>query len=767
MMKEMTNLRYPVLFRVLHVILLAGILIEGFGSIFGISNAGMWHWLIAVGFVCLLVFLNYGRARSRLIGGIIIVVCLFVALVFVGFSQMHDFMTNYFDWLIGREGWNAKWCTGYEFMQTLLVVMGCYLFQMLAERYFVLRSVATVIILTGMVISMAFYREISHLSVVLAMGYMVVCYVEGTQRGWRKKRERDTREYVLWLLPFFLLYMALMVLMPAPENPYDWKFVKDTYQKIRENFTVWIETQNRNGQEDFGTAVTGFSEDGRLMSGLLDNNQKLLTIQGSQGLVTNVYLVGKVYDTFDGREWTQTITEDTQERTLDTLETLYAIERYDGERKDNYIYSTGLSIRYEYFDTGCVFAPLKLRYINGCDYLSSGGNLLFEEQRGYGTNYQAVYFQMNLDHPKFYEMAEAELEDDKEVWEKTVGSYGLNDAKRFTLEDLKLHQRNMKESYHQDISISGEAKEYLGEITEEAQTTIQKLIAIEKELSSYTYTKNPGKLPETIDSQEAFLDYFLMESRQGYCSYFATAFVLMARAEGIPARYVQGFCVPVTTDKKMTVTANMAHAWPEVYIEGIGWLPFEPTPGYEEIRYTPWEMREKKEYSGMSIEEEPESIESEEIANVMTEEAHSDEDNRFLWMILSGVLAVLIACAMVLLADQWLFRRRYERMTVEERFLAEVRKNLWLLSRLGYKRKDTETLEELQNRVLSGLPQAFPVRTELVFLRGYEEYLYRRKEVQEETLRAAVIERRELMQWIKEEKRLYFYTLAVRVRFVR
>lgn len=98
---------------------------------------------------------------------------------------------------------------------------------------------------------------------------------------------------------------------------------------------------------------------------------------------------------------------------------------------------------------------------------------------------------------------------------------------------------------------------------------------MEKELSSYTYTKNPGKLPDSIINQEDFLDYFLLESQKGYCSYFATAFVLMARAEGIPARYVEGFCVPVTTNKKMTVTANMAHAWPEVYIEGIGWLPFD------------------------------------------------------------------------------------------------------------------------------------------------------------------------------------------------
>ena len=376
---------------------------------------------------------------------------------------------------------------------------------------------------------------------------------------------------------------------------------------------------------------------------------------------------------------------------------------------------------------------------------------------------------MNLDHPKFYEMAEARLEEDEEIWEKIVGAYHVSGTKRFTLEDLKLHQSSMKEAYAKEIALSDDVQGYLSEITKEAETTIQKLIAIEKELSSYTYTKSPGRLPDGINSQEDFLDYFLLESEQGYCSYFATAFVLMARAEGIPARYVQGFCVPITTDKKMTVTANMAHAWPEVYLEGIGWLPFEPTPGYEELRYTPWEMQEKKDYRGMSVEteEESESMENEVTEGEIAVEERIEEENRLSAMLLCGFLAGLIACVMVLLVDQWLFRRRYERMTVEERFLIEVRKNLWLLTRLGYTRRETETLEELQNRVLCGLAQAFPLKEELIFLRGYEEYLYRKREVQEGVFREAIAEREGLLRWLKQEKRVYFYTLCVRLRFIR
>lgn len=767
MIKDMTNLRYPILFRIFHVALLVCILIEVCGSVFGVPNAGIWHWMIVFSGVCVFAFLNYGRARSRLICSIMIVVCLLVGLLFIGTEQMREFLGSYFDWLMGREGWNTEWLREYELVQTLLITICCYLFQMLAERYGVLRIGVAAFLLAGMVVSMLLRREISHAGVVLALGYIVICYIEGMQRFWRKKKERDTREYVLWLLPFCALYMVLMLLIPVSDKPYDWKFVKDAYNGLKEDFTVWIETRNRKGQEDFGTAVAGFSEDGRLMSGLLDNNQELLTIQGSQGLVTNVYLVGKVYDTFDGKQWTQTITENTREREIDTMETLYAVERYDGELKDNYIYSTGLSIRYEYFDTGCVFAPLKLRYINGCDYQTCGGNLFFEEQKGYGTNYQAVYYQLNVDHPKFYEMAETEQEDDEELWENAVNAYSSKNNKKATFEELKLYQKDMEEKYLKEITLSQETEDYLEEVTKEADTTIQKLRAIEKELSSFSYTMSPGKLPDTISNQEEFLDYFLLESQQGYCSYFATAFVLMARAEGIPARYVQGFCVPVTSNKKMTVTANMAHAWPEVYIKGIGWLPFEPTPGYDELRYTPWEMREKKNHSSISMEEEeePETLQTEIVDEAV--EAGTKKNKRLTRMILSGLLAVTAACIFVLYIDQCLFKRRYKKMTVEERFLVEVRKNIWLLSKLGYIREDTETLEELQNRVLDGLSQLFLTKKEIVFLRGYEEYLYRRKKVQEEVLKAAVSEREEILQWIKKERKLQFYILVIRIRFIR
>jgi transglutaminase-like putative cysteine protease len=92
---------------------------------------------------------------------------------------------------------------------------------------------------------------------------------------------------------------------------------------------------------------------------------------------------------------------------------------------------------------------------------------------------------------------------------------------------------------------------------------------------TFTYDLSVGK----GENQRA-LERFLFETRRGYCEQFAGAFAAMARAAGLPARVAVGFTpgeqVGPTTYR---VLGLHAHAWPEVYIDGYGWVAFEPTPG--------------------------------------------------------------------------------------------------------------------------------------------------------------------------------------------
>ncbi|HUR18032.1 MAG TPA: DUF3488 and transglutaminase-like domain-containing protein [Acidimicrobiales bacterium] len=76
------------------------------------------------------------------------------------------------------------------------------------------------------------------------------------------------------------------------------------------------------------------------------------------------------------------------------------------------------------------------------------------------------------------------------------------------------------------------------------------------------------------------LDNFLFRTHRGYCEQFAGAYAVLARAAGLPARVAVGFTPGEPgPDGVFLVRGLNAHAWPEVYLAGAGWVAFEPTPG--------------------------------------------------------------------------------------------------------------------------------------------------------------------------------------------
>lgn len=112
-------------------------------------------------------------------------------------------------------------------------------------------------------------------------------------------------------------------------------------------------------------------------------------------------------------------------------------------------------------------------------------------------------------------------------------------------------------------------------ITEGIESPYMKAKAISEWLSdNCRYTLEPDTPPEGVD----FTAYFL-ETREGYCVYYATAMTVLARCVGLPARYVQGFALEIDASgdgSRYAATGKTAHAWSEVYFEGIGWVPFDP-----------------------------------------------------------------------------------------------------------------------------------------------------------------------------------------------
>ena len=92
----------------------------------------------------------------------------------------------------------------------------------------------------------------------------------------------------------------------------------------------------------------------------------------------------------------------------------------------------------------------------------------------------------------------------------------------------------------------------------------------------------PGQLPvqRAAAERRPALDAFLFEDKIGYCQQFSGAMALMLRLQGIPARVAAGFS-PGSYNRdsgEYRVRDLDAHSWVEVWFNGIGWVPFDPTP---------------------------------------------------------------------------------------------------------------------------------------------------------------------------------------------
>jgi hypothetical protein len=93
--------------------------------------------------------------------------------------------------------------------------------------------------------------------------------------------------------------------------------------------------------------------------------------------------------------------------------------------------------------------------------------------------------------------------------------------------------------------------------------------------STYKYTidlqHDPSKEP---------LAEFLFERKQGHCEYFASAMAMLMRAAGVPARHVAGFYGGEWNEvgHYLQIRQRDAHAWVEVWLGPLGWMPFDPTP---------------------------------------------------------------------------------------------------------------------------------------------------------------------------------------------
>jgi transglutaminase-like putative cysteine protease len=125
-------------------------------------------------------------------------------------------------------------------------------------------------------------------------------------------------------------------------------------------------------------------------------------------------------------------------------------------------------------------------------------------------------------------------------------------------------------------TVTDRTKDLAQEITAGQETVFDKAQTIEEYLrENLNYDLSVSAPPEDQD----FVDFVLFDMQAGYCDYYATSFVVMARSVGIPARIAMGYAQGEydRDAEAYRVRANNGHSWPEVFFPNYGWIQFEPT----------------------------------------------------------------------------------------------------------------------------------------------------------------------------------------------
>lgn len=239
------------------------------------------------------------------------------------------------------------------------------------------------------------------------------------------------------------------------------------------------------------------------------------------------------------------------------------------------------------------------------------------------------------------------------------------------------------------------------QITADKTSAYDKAKAIEQYLRS-NYRYQTEDIPYPADNQD-FVDQFLFDTKEGYCDHFSTSMVVMARAVGLNARWVKGF-----TDGEMDLSANLpdkemtkyvvrnknAHSWPEVFIPGTGWVPFEPTATFSQPVI--------QEVAPVPVDSAPTPGKKEQPDMPEQQDGSVNVQREINWSLIGYIMLVLMA---VLLIAVIVFRRRllveyYVRRSlvdggdVKSAVLMAIERLLNALQRFGLKREPDLTVRE-------------------------------------------------------------------------
>lgn len=254
------------------------------------------------------------------------------------------------------------------------------------------------------------------------------------------------------------------------------------------------------------------------------------------------------------------------------------------------------------------------------------------------------------------------------------------------------------------------------DIIEGHSTDYDKARAIEQyfKRSGFTYETEDVAIP---NEDQDYVDQFLFETKMGYCDNFSTSMVVLLRSVGIQARWVKGYAdgteVGRAEDGMRTfeIQNNDAHSWVEAYIDGVGWMPFEPTIGFANQADINFDLEldesatedQLQEQEQQRQELEQQEKEQEQVARQDEKQTKASGGTVSKWLWLIPIALFIVAGIVYKLRRKWLpkvhvathRRKPSNAATIQSSYKALLKQ----LEFAGLKRQKSETLQAFAKRV--------------------------------------------------------------------
>ncbi len=640
----------------------------------------------------------------------------------------------------GREGFKDIIIENRVFLMAVLLCVFCLVLERLLQRYGKGRLLLALTGFFALIIMMFLKYEADKGAVALILFYLLLTAAGEIQVKWDKGGDTGIRGHIANTCLFMIAVLFMLLLFKMPEKPFEWGFVKKAARELKLSFEILLEAFDSAKGWDSDETTVGFSEESSFLGNFSGGPYEAVRVMMDKSGNKRIYLGGKTFDTFDGRSWSKTDDSGLDYAAYDALMTMAAVIEYDPNHVSDHIQQVTSTIEYEGIRTARAFLPYKaLAETGGKKLRMLGGDALFEKKMR--TSYRVRSYMLNKGHAGFEDFLESGVMPDEESFEEAKNRVLPIDRNDYTFEGLKAYEEAIIRTYGRPVELSDRLSTYLetefagvlndaevsngvgvlndfgvsndagvsndfgvstgvGVSTDSgAGTDAEKLAVIERILSDMTYRRNVGRLPDKVETPADFLDYLIFEKKEGYCSHFATAFVLLARAEGIPARYVQGYSVSVK-GKKAQIMSDRAHAWPEAYIKGIGWIGYEPTPGFKKVSIwqTAAEISDAMA-SGDDVSEYEERYGSQVDINIENTATDFDERGSFdLRRLFVPALAVLFFLLIFFASDRIIKMVIYRRMSDRDKVKSCGKRAVRLLGRCGIRIQEGETVSEFFER---------------------------------------------------------------------